>query len=185
MITGLTTIPIAAGAMNALKAQAEKMVTAMDDPDSLKVIVVKDTRSKSVLASAVPQKCIDQKPCAVDAIVESVLWLGYSRVIFKSDNEPFITKLLQESLAALKVNGIDQSSEDNPPPYDPQENEAVSVAVKQLKARLNTLNLCLERRLGQIIPPKHPITVWLAAHRAALIRYRARGVDGKTPPRSG
>ena len=51
------------------------------DPDALKVLVAKDTRSKSVFAFAVPQKGIDQKRFAVDAIVESVLWLGYSRVI--------------------------------------------------------------------------------------------------------
>ena len=59
---------------------------------------MKDTRSKSVFAFAVPQKGIDQKRFAVDAIVESVLWLGYSRVTLKSDNEPAIMKLLQEAL---------------------------------------------------------------------------------------
>ena len=80
--------------------------------------MVKDTRSKSVFAFAVPQKGIDQKRFAVDAIVESVLWLGYSSL--ESDNEPAIMKLLQEALGALKVSGIDQASEEHPPPYDPQ-----------------------------------------------------------------
>ena len=51
----------------------------------------------------------------------------------------------------------------------------------QVKARLKTLKLCLERRIGKRIPPKHPITAWLVARCAALIRYRVRGVDGKTP----
>ena len=142
--------------------------------------MVKDTRSESVFAFAVPQKGIDQKWFAVDAIVESVLWLGCSRVILKSDHEPAIMKLLQEDLGALKVSGIDQASEEHPPPYDPQANGAVEAAVKQVKARLKTLKLCLERRIGKRIPPKHPITAWLVAHCAALIRYRVRGVDGKS-----
>ena len=118
---------------------------------------------------------------AVDAIVESVLWLGYSRVIRKSDNEPAIMKLLQEGLGALKVGGVDQASEEHPPPYDPQANGAVEAAVKQVKVRFKTLKLCLERRIGKRIPPKHPITAWLVAHCAALIRYRVRSIDGKTP----
>ena len=91
-----------------------------DDPNALKVLVVKDTRSKSVFSFAVPQKGIDQKRFAVDVIFESVLWFGYSRVILKSDNEPAIMKLLQEALGALTVIGIDQASEEHPPPYDPQ-----------------------------------------------------------------
>ena len=33
----------------------------------------------------------------------SVLWLGYSKLILKSDNEPAIVKVLQEPLRELKV----------------------------------------------------------------------------------
>ena len=43
------------------------------------------------------------------------------------------------------------------------------------------MKLCLERRIGKRIPPKHPIVAWLVTHCAALIRYRVRGFDGKTP----
>ena len=152
-----------------------------DDPDALKVLVVKDTKSKSVFAFAVPQKGIDEKRFAVDAIVESVLWLGYSKVILKSDNEPAIMKLLQAAPATLKVSGVDQASEEHSPPYDSQANGAVEAAVKQVRGRLKTMKLCLERRIGKRIPPKHPIVAWLVTHCAALIRYRVRGVDGKTP----
>ena len=127
------------------------------------------------------QKGIGQKRFAVNAIVKSVLWLGYNRDILKSDNEPASMKLLQEALGALKVSGIDQASEELPPPHDPQANGSVEAAVKQVKARLKTLKFCLESRIGKRIPPKHPITAWLVAHCAALIRYRVRGFDGKTP----
>ena len=133
--------------------------------------MVKDTRSKSVFAFAVPQKGIDQKRFAVDAFVESVLWFGYGRVILKSDNAPSIINLLQEAMRALKVKGIDQASEEHPPPYDPQANEAVEASVKQVQARLKTLKRCLERRIGKRIPHTHPITACVVAHCAVLIRY--------------
>ena len=41
---------------------------------------------------------VDDKGFAVDALVEDVRWLGYSRVTLKSDNEPAVVKLLAESL---------------------------------------------------------------------------------------
>ena len=46
---------------------------------------------------------------------------------------------------------------------------------------MRTLKLCLERRIGKRIPPRHPIMTWLAPHAAAILRYRSRGDDGKTP----
>ena len=149
-----------------------------DDPEALKVLVVKDSRSKSVFAHAVPQKGVDVKRYAVDMIVEDVLWLGYSKVLLKSDNEPAIVKLLKQSLASLKVSGVDQAGEEHPPPYDSQANGAVEAAVKQVRGRLRTMKLCLERRIGKRIPPRHPIMTWLVPHVSAILRYRARGVDG-------
>ena len=67
------------------------------------------------------------------------------------------------------------------PPYDSQANGSVENAVKLVKARMRTLKLCLERRIGKRIPPRHPIMSWLAPHAAAILRYRSRGDDGKTP----
>ena len=152
-----------------------------EDAEALKVLVIKDTKSKSVFAQAVPQKGIDEKRFAVDAVVQSVMWLGYSQVILKSDNEPAIVKLLKESLAALKVKGLDQAAEEHPPPFDPQANGMVEAAVKQVKTRFKTMKHCLESRIGKKIPPRHPISAWLISHCAALIRFRVRGPDGKTP----
>ena len=97
------------------------------------------------------------------------------------DKCPAIVKLPKEALAGPKVSGIDQVSEEHPPPYDSQANGAVEAAVKQVKTRLRTVKVCLERRIGKRIPPKHQVMAWLASHTAALLRCRARGEDGKTP----
>ena len=128
-----------------------------------------------------PEKGIDFKRFAVDCIVEYVLWLGYAQVLLvKSDNEPAIVKLLKESSAALKVEGLD-ASEEHPPPYDSQSNGAIEGAAKHVRSRMSTLKFCLERRIAKIIPPSHPIAAWLVAQCAAVIRFRVRRVDGKTP----
>ena len=78
----------------------------------------------------------------------------------KSNNEPAIIKLLNESLFALKVSGLEQAGEEHSPPYDSQANGSVENAVKLVKCRLRTLKLCLERGIGKIIPPRHPIVTW-------------------------
>ena len=153
-----------------------------DHPEALKILVVKDSKSKAVFAHAVPKKGVDDKRYSVDKVVEDVLYLGYSKVLLKSDNEPAIIKLLKESLGSLKVTGdIEQAGEEHSTPYDSQSNGAVEAAVKQVRGRIRTMKLCLERRIGKRIPPKHPIMAWLVPHTAAIIRLRARGTDGKTP----
>ena len=151
-----------------------------DDPSALKLLIVKDSKSGSVFAHAVVQKGIDDKRFAVDMVVRDVLWLGYPQVVLKSDNEPAVVKVLQEALGALKVTGV-QAGEEHSPPYDPQANGAVESAVKQVKGRLRTMKLCLERRIRKRIPPRHPIIAWMVTHVADLLRFRLRGMDGKTP----
>ena len=92
-----------------------------DDPEALKILVVKDSKSKAVFAHAVPKKGVDDKRYSVDKVVEDVLYLGYSKVLLKSDNEPAIIKLLKESLGSLKVTGdIEQAGEEHSTPYDSQ-----------------------------------------------------------------
>ena len=151
-----------------------------DDPSALKLLIVKDSKSGPVFAHAVVQKGIDDKRFAVDMVVRDVLWLGYPQVVLKSDNEPAVVKVLQEALGALKVTGV-QAGEEHSPPYDPQANGAVESAVKQVKGRLRTMKLCLERRIRKRIPPRHPIIAWMVTHVADLLRFRLRGMDGKTP----
>ena len=89
---------------------------------SLKVLVARDSRSRSVFAHAVPCKGVDEKRFSVDEVVKDIEWLGYSKVIVKSDNEPAINKLVIESLKALRVAGLEQASEEKSVQYDPQTN---------------------------------------------------------------
>ena len=139
------------------------------------------SKTKIIFAHVVPQKGLDPKRYVVDMIVEDVLYLGYSNVLLKTDNEKAIAKVLSESLAACKVAGVEQVGEEHPPPYDSQSNGAVEIAVRNLRGRLRTMRLCLEKRLGKRIPQRHPVMAWMVPHAASITRLRVRGPDGKTP----
>ena len=86
---------------------------AESDENSITILAVRDSETKSVFGHVVPQKGIDSKMLAVDAIVNDILWLGRTKVVLKSDNEPLILKLLIESLRELRVNGLEKVMSEN------------------------------------------------------------------------
>ena len=88
----------------------------------MKILVVRDSRSKAVFAHVAPVKGVDIRGFAVDALVGDIKWMGYTRVTLKSDNEPAIVKLLTEALRELRISGLEQILEEHPPEYDPQSN---------------------------------------------------------------
>ena len=74
------------------------------------------------MAHTVAQKGVDADGYAVVRLVEAVKWLGYIKVILKSDNERAIVKLLQESLRRINTEVMDQVASDHPPSYDSRPN---------------------------------------------------------------
>ena len=48
----------------------------------------------------------DEEGYAVQCLIDDVKWLGFSKVILKSDNEPAIVKLLADALKSLRVEGL-------------------------------------------------------------------------------
>ena len=155
-----------------LRSEAER------EEEHLKVLVVKDAMGKYVFTHAVERKGVDDDGYVVECLVKDVQWLGYSKVVLKSDNEPAIVRVLQDSLKALRVEGLDRAAEEHPPPFDPQANGDVEAAVKTAKNLSRTYVHCLEHRLQRRILPTHPVLTWLAQHAAAMHSRRARGSDG-------
>ena len=147
---------------------------------AIRILVVRDSKSKSVFAHVVPSKGVDQAGFAVDALVEDAKWLGYTKLTLKSDNEPAIVKLLVEALRELRVHGVEQLMEEHSPEYDPQANGSAEVAVRLLKGHLRTLKSCLESKIGFRIPVNHALMAWLVRHAAALVTWCAKGHDGQT-----
>ena len=162
------------------KAEWMKLDASERDPYALKVLVVRDTKSKCLFAHGVPQKGVDEGRFAVSALVDDIKWMGYSKLLLKSDNEPAIVALLREALKALRVEGVEQVSAENPPPYDPQSNGGTEIGVKLVKNMWKVLRSCIERRLGFVVPSSHPVMHWMVRHAADLRNWRVKGHDGKT-----
>ena len=147
---------------------------------AIKILAIRDGRSKALFAHVVPVKGIDEKGFAVDALVDDVKWLGYSKVTLKSDNEPAIVKLLSEALRELRIQGQEQALEEHSPEYDPKANGSAEVGVKLLKGHFRTLKSAMEEKLGYRIPVRHPLIVWMIRHSANLVTWCSRGHDGQT-----
>jgi len=129
----------------------------------MKVLVAKDSKSKTIFAHAVVAKGSDEDGYAVSRLVEDIAWLGHTRIILKSDNEPAILKVLKDSLrtARVEVEELEQIQEEQAVKYDSRSNGDAENAVKQVTKLLRTLKLCLGKMMGKKIPTSHPIMTWL------------------------
>ena len=91
----------------------------------VKVLVAKDLKSGSVFARVVLQKVMGADGYAVARLVEDIKWLGYAKLLVKSDNEPAIVALCDEALRRLRVEGVVQVSREGPSAYDSSSNGAL------------------------------------------------------------
>ena len=150
------------------------------EPGSIKVLVVRDNKSKALFSHVVPVKGVDEGGFAVKAITDDITWLGYSKLVVKTDNEPAILKLLLESLRALRIEGVEQVMRENSPEYDPQANGNAEIGVKLLKGMVRTMRSSLEQDLGFRVPARHPVVAWLVRHAASTMNWMVKGHDGMT-----
>ena len=77
--------------------------------------------------------------------------------------------------------GVDQVGEEHGPPYDSESHGALEAACKQIRGRLRTMALCLEKRIGKRIPPRRPVLALMFPHAGSIINHSVRGLDGTTP----
>ncbi len=117
----------------------------------LKVLVAKDSKTKTIFAHAVVEKGAGEEGYAVTRIVEDIAWLGHTKLILKSDNEPAILKVLRDSLqtARVEIQELEQIRDEQAVKYDSKTNGDAENAVKQVTKLLRTLKICLEKRLAR------------------------------------
>ena len=143
-----------------------------DSDEVIKVIVIYDSSTKCVFAHAVRRKGAEAH--VVQQVVDDISWIGHTRLVLRSDNEPAILALVNEALRGLRVQmeEIDTVAAEGSVPYDPQTNGAAESAVKNIKQSLKA-NLCtLEKRLQAKIPPSHIVLGWLVRHKSMAHRVR-------------
>ena len=152
--------------------------------ETLTVAVAYCSRSEFLFAHPVTAKGTTEDQYAADAVAEDIGWLGYTRVLLRSDNEPALLAVLQESLKCMRIQSettpIDTVAAEGAVPYDPQSNGAAETGVRLLKGQARALMLGLEKEIGMAVPPKHAMAQWLVRHAGHVRSLRIVGSDGRT-----
>jgi hypothetical protein len=148
-----------------------------EDPSNavLKVLVVRDRRTKYVTATVVPRK--GDHPYAVHRVgIDITNVLGYKRCFVKTDQERAIRKLK----SAVRLEYDVEIPDELAPTGDSQSNGEIEVTVQVVEGQVRTMKCHLEHRLQQEIPTEHPVLPWLVRHASATISRYQRGRDGMT-----
>ena len=148
----------------------------------IKCLIVRCTSTKAIFAHCIPYKGAGEDQYVANLVVQAVEWLGHTRLILKADNEPSLCTMIEQSLEEIriKVRGVAQISVEHPPRYDSQSNGGVETGVRLIRGHFRTLKLCLESRIGKIVPIDHALMHWMMEYTALLMAVRYSGKDGKT-----
>ena len=106
---------------------------------ALKVLVAYCGATGCIFAHAVPAKGLDGDGYIIEQLKQDILWLGHSKVVIRSDNEPALLQVVASTLVALKMAGVTSAVDEGSVPYDPQTNGAAENAVKLFKGSLRAI----------------------------------------------
>ena len=155
--------------------------TEEDRASAVCVMVSKCSRTQCMFAHVVPRKGVDDDGYIVEQMKKDILWLGHSKVIVRSDNEPAILRVVEKVTKAVRASGgVEAVSHEGSVPYDPQTNGLAEGAVRLIKGQFRTLLLGLQRAIQGRVPIDHPVLTWMVEHAAYVRNARIIGQDGKT-----
>ena len=92
--------------------------------DVVKCIVIRDWESKAIFAHCIPCKGADEDQYVAKLVEGDLVWLGYTRIVLKGDNEPALQALIRQVLGLIiaKPDEIAQATKESSPEYDSQAN---------------------------------------------------------------
>ncbi len=147
----------------------------------MKCIIVRCHESKAVFAHAIPCKGPDEDGYVVDLVVSDVVFMGHTKLILKSDNEVSLLALVAQALMAIRCEAnVASVTSEQAQEYESASNGGTETGIRHIRGLFRTLKICTEKRIGQEIPPMHPVSCWLVEHAAILITAINVGPDGKT-----
>ena len=149
----------------------------------VKCLIIRCHETKCVFAHVIPCEGADEDNYVVDFVCRDIAWLGHVKLLLKSDNEKALIGMITRALQAIrcKVEGVETVSMEQSQEYDSQGNGGTEVGIRAVRDLFRTMRLCLERRIGHSVPPRHPLTSWLIEHVALLLNAQLKGADGLTP----
>ena len=125
-------------------------LTEEERKHGVQAIVMYDGGSGSPFMHVVPSKGTTDNKYAAEKIVEDIIYLGHTRVVLRSDNEPALVQLVSDALKGLRIQHIESAAAEGSVPYDPQTAGAAEVAVRNMKAQVRATHLTLDRFLGNM-----------------------------------
>ncbi len=148
--------------------------------DVIKCILLRCLKTKIIFAHVVPYKGAGEDQFVASLVVSDIAWLGHTRLVVKSDNEPALQTFVTQALEAVRVrcDGVGTITQEHPAAYDSQSNGGVEVGVRLVRGLFRTLKLCMEARLDKYVPINHALIPWLLQHTCLVLNVRCRGTDG-------
>ena len=149
-------------------------------------LIIRCHESKAVFAHSVPVKGRDENNYVANLITSDVAFMGHIKLLLKSDNEPALLALGRDALLAIKCqvladeSPVERISLEHAAEHESQSNGGTECGIRQVRGLFRTIKLCTERRIGQTIPPTHPLAAWLVEHVALLLNIFQVGEGGKT-----
>ena len=111
-----------------------------EGPGCIAALIVKDCRTKSIIALAVPRKGKD--PYVVQRFVQAISFFGYKRCIVRTDQEPSIVALVDE----VRDSWTGELMHEKSPVGDHRANGWVESGVRTVEAQIRSVKLSLENR---------------------------------------
>ena len=154
----------------------------------IKIIAIKDDKSKYTSAVPVPQRGIDGDEWSVRRLIQCLEFLGYTRFNIMSDQEISVKAIVDEAKGDLGkiVSGWrpDQVGMSNSPAKDSQSNGSIERGIQSIEGQVRTLISALQSRLGVRIHPDDCILSWLIMHADETLSHHKVGSEGKVPYQS-
>lgn len=123
------------------------------------------------------------------ALVRDIKFLGYTKFIVKSNQEPAILALANAVKNILAPQNIERQLENSPKgDAHGMSNGEAEMSVGQTQGLCRTLKDHREHNIGKQIAPKSPVLGWLIEHAGVLytlFSFDGRAKDGLTPFRLG
>lgn len=133
-----------------------------------------------------PAKGHDEDNYVAGLIAMDVQFMGHVQVILKTDNEAALLALATAALLNIRTdaqtNGspVRSVSVEHPGEHGSQSNGGTGCGIRSVRDMFRAPKLCLEERIGQKVPPTHPLSTWLVEPAALLLNAKQAGEDGNT-----
>ena len=152
-----------------------------DDSGMLTVLVVRERRTKMLMATVVPSKSTGEfVGKRVVAFMREVGCRGVD-VVVKSDNEPAMVAIVNEVIRIRAAeDGMARTIPETSPRKSSKSNGVVERAVRSVEAQMRVMRASLEKRWQTKISVKSSVWPWLCEYGALLLNRCEVGRDGKT-----